>query len=282
VTEDEIARIQSEAPNNSMNKLLEPLKDGEKRAVGYFQKIACAGTDITYTFKTGTESLTLHSKGFSKLQLLALVPEAEDLAFGCAAKVENMMAVINYMPGKAAAAGTLATIAFVPKTFKLRTEEELAKVDEIAYSEREVVPKVIIKERSAEDKAQEKADAERRQAEYEAQIKESKMKQVRQSLRKPQENEKQVLATIEKIECIKDKIIFSARTGGQLLKYRASTFDSVILKMLTNEYSNINLSCGSAPPPMLAVLTFVPDNTAKAKENGVLVAVEFVPRTFTL
>jgi len=286
LTRDEISRIQSEYPNISMNKQLEPLKAGETRAVGYIQKVACVRGEVIYTFKTETETLTLRTKDFANLKLLALTSDVADIEFGCNAQLENVLAVINYQAGKDAKANsTLLAVAFVPKTFKLKTAEEIAKSEKMVVEMPDPPPPArteLPQDKKAEFEARVKEETSRRQADFDAQRREALMAQVRAALRKPQDDEKQMLGTIQKIECVKGKIVFHVQADPQLLKFRTLSLNDIKIMMLSSEYTNVHIGCGVNLPPMLAVITYVPDPSPKSKETGILVAVEFVPRTFTL
>lgn len=117
LSDEEIKKLQEDSVIDGLNRLLQKPKEGEKQAVGYVQKITCAGGMVTYSVKTESEALTLTSKDFASLDLLAMTPEAEALALGCAAKIQNILTVVVYRPGKdAKAKSTLLSVAFVPKT----------------------------------------------------------------------------------------------------------------------------------------------------------------------
>jgi tetratricopeptide (TPR) repeat protein len=283
LSDAEIKKLQEDSVIDSLNRLLQKPKEGEKQAVGYVQKITCAGGAVTYSVKTESESLTLTSKDFASLDLLAVTPEAETLALGCSAKIQDILTVIVYRPGKdAKAKNTLLALAFVPKNFKLRTAEEMAKNDalinesmgndEDAQSYTETVISGPAESTGPSGEAF-PTDEDRRAA---------ILKRIGDSLRKPQADEKRVMGILEKIECVKDKMIFYVKAETQTLRLRAASLQDIKLNLFTNEISGVQIGCGKKPEPVLSVITFRPDNNPKAKENGEIVAVEYVPRTFKL
>jgi tetratricopeptide (TPR) repeat protein len=277
LTEAEIKQIEEDREIYQLNRQIHKPKPGDRQATGYMQKVACIKGEVIYTFKTDTEILTFVTKDFSELDLSALTTEAEDLSFGCDAKVQDILAVITYRPAAptatAAAAKTkpaLMTVAFVPKFFKLRTAEELAKTANVVLvddSERPERP-----EMSEEAKA---AMEEQRRAGI--------LKWVNDSLRKPQDGEKREIGILERVECpSRDKILFFVNTGSSAIKLRALSPKDLILSVFTQEISQIQLGCGAKPPPINAVITYRPETDPKAKENGMIVAIEYVPKSYKL
>ncbi len=283
LTQEEIDRLQKQHANVTMNKLIEKPAEGEKQSVGYFQKVACAKGEIVYTFKTESEILTLAGKDFAGLKLLALTPEANELAFGCAVKAENILTAITYRPAKDSKSGaTLSSIAFVPGTFKLMSANEIDKVEK-SYADGEVYesPEAISEQAStpADKQMSEPKDG---QADFEQQRREAMMQQIRNAMRKPQTGEKQVLGTVAKIECLKNKIVFHIMAGSQLLKFRALNTADIKISVFSAEAGGLQMGCNTNVPQIPAVITYTPDSDPKAKENGLLMSVEFVPRSFKL
>ena len=203
------------------------------------------------------------------------------------------MAVINYRPARAVGGrASLSAIAFVPDNFRLMTKEEMAAADEINYvdappSQSQRPQGIIV---TAENRDKILADMQRqaeeagksRQAEMEVSRRSAMMEGVRKQLRQPQDDEKRVIGTVEKIECGKGKVVFHIKTNNQTMKFRSTNFADVKLMIMNPEYGVFTVGCAQTIPPSPAVVTYVPDLSSKSKEIGILVAVEFVPRNFTL
>jgi len=133
--------------------------------------VACVKGEIIYTVKTETESFVLSAKDFSNLELMSTIEEAQNLEFGCDAPVKDFLAVLNYRPAAdtgTKSRGSLTVITFVPKFFRLKSEEELKQAREV----------IIEDETTVEIDPQAEADRER-------QRREDMLDDIKQALRTP-------------------------------------------------------------------------------------------------
>jgi len=261
MSESEIAKINEENEINSLNRIIEKPKSDEKQIVGYIEKIVCAKGEINYTVKTGNESFMLTSKDFNELNLTAMAKEAENLSVGCDTQMQNILTVITYRPSadaKAKSKGKVLSLAFVPKFFRLKSEEELAKAQEI----------IVVDEES--------------QADIERQRKEAMLSAIGEALRQPQEGDRREIGIVEKIECSGQNVFFYIKTGTQTLKLKAASPQNVRFAAFTPEVGQMQIGCGVKMPVVPAVITYRPNTDAKAKQNGEIIAVEFVPQSFKL
>jgi tetratricopeptide (TPR) repeat protein len=261
-TEAEIAKIEEENQINNLNRIIAKPKAGEKQAVGSIEKVACLKGEVFYTVKTDTESFQLSSKDFSALELSAMIEEAQSMEFGCDAQVSNLRAVLTYRPAadaKAKTRGNLLAIAFVPKFFRLKTQEELNQAREIVLVEDET-------EQTPEEKA-----------EMEKNRRAMMLDGIKQSLRTPLAGETRALGIIEKIECSGNSIIFITRIGAQTIKLKAKSPQDVKMMSFTSEVAGMQFGCGVKPPPITAVITYRPKD-----KDGEMVSIEYVPKSFTL
>ncbi len=269
----EIANIQKNNEINGLNRLLEKTKPDETRLLGYIDKVACVKGSITYSVRSGTETLTLTSKDFAELHLVTFIEEGFRGEVGCDARLENMKAVITYRPvpdPKAKTRGHLVSLVFVPETFELRSEEELAKAEEIILHDTEEIPD-----------SGPSQNRERIEADIAAKRREFMLNSINEALRKPEDGEKREIGTIDKIECTTKSVVFHVNVEGRLLKLRTDSPQSIRLATFTPEAGQVP-GCGGRMPPVPAVITYRPNDDAKAKQNGDLVAVEFVPASFKL
>jgi len=265
LTEAEVARIKEENEINNLNRSVLKPKPDEKQIVGYLEKVACVKGEITYTVKTETEALTFTTKDFSDLDLMSMVEEAQNMDFGCDAKVKDYLAVLNYRPAtdpKAKSRGNLMAITFVPKFFRLKTEEEMKEARQVMIVEdeptREIPPQV-----------QEDMEKKRREAMLES---------IKQALRTPLDGETRVLGIVDKIECSNNSIFFFAKIGIQSLKLKAKSPQDVKIMSFTPDSGGLQFGCGVKLPPVPAVITYRP----KDKDGGEMIALEFVPKSFKL
>jgi tetratricopeptide (TPR) repeat protein len=269
LSEAELAKINEENEINNLNGMIaEPLA-GEKRVVGRIEKIVCARGEINYTVKTDTETVLLSSKDFLSIQMIAMVKEAENVQVGCDAKMSDILTVITYLSSadaKAKSKGKVISLIFVPKFFKLKSDEELAKE-----------PKVYVVEEEPQTEANPNEEADR-----EKQRREDRLNAIRQALRQPQEGEKREIGIIEKIECSGQSMFFYIKTETQTLKLEAKPKD-VKFAAFTPDVAQMQIGCNVKMPNVPAVITYkTSDFRLTDTAKGDLIAIEFVPKSFKL
>jgi tetratricopeptide (TPR) repeat protein len=269
LTEAEIARIEEENEINGLNRVMPKMSGGEKRVAGYIQKIACAKGEISYTVKTETEIVVLTSKDFLSLEMIAMVGDAQNLKVGCDAKISEILTVITYTPSadaKARSKGKVIALFFVPKFFKLKSADELAKTQ----------PTLIV-----DDEKPEEIDP-NAQAEMEKNRRERMLNSISQVLRKPQEGETREMGIVEQIECTGQGAFFQIKTDTQTLKLQANPKD-VKFAAFTPDIGQLQIGCGAKMPAVPAVITYrLTPFRLKDTAQGELIAVEFVPKSFKL
>ncbi len=263
LTEAELTALNQDAEVNSLNRMIGHAKDGETQIVGNLQKIACTNGQITYDVKTKTESFTLSSKDFSELKLVTYITDRTEV--GCGADLKSFVAVLTYVPDKEAKAkikGILTSATFVPSYFRLKTDEELAEAEKKLIS-------------PSDNVAFETADsAEAR--------KKAIFKFITDSLRKPQEGESREIGIVEKIECSEKLVYFTIKTATRTMKLKTNSLKDVRLASFTEELKGMQFGCRANIPPVSTIVTFRPNNDPKAKDNGEILSLEFVPKSFTL
>jgi len=95
---------------------------GEKRDLGYLEKIDCSGRRVFFNFKTATGTLKLLDLNPESLPIRVFTPDLSGMQFGCGTSVMDIPAVIVYTnkpDSKLKTAGEIVAIDFVPKSFKL-------------------------------------------------------------------------------------------------------------------------------------------------------------------
>jgi hypothetical protein len=101
-------------------------------------------------------------------------------------------------------------------------------------------------------------------------------------LRKPSANEKRVLGYLTKIECLGKIVEFSVKVDNQIMKFQAPNFDALFLMSFNSATSDVEVGCDTVKKETFAVVTYRPNEDAKAKSAGEIVAIEFMPETFRL
>ena len=104
---------------------------------------------------------------------------------------------------------------------------------------------------------------------------------INEALRKPLEGETRLVGSLTRIECGPKGLVFVVREGGRLLRLSTKGFENVLINAYTREAGG-ELSCGPLKSESLVVVTFRAATDARAKTDGALAALEFVPTSFKL
>jgi tetratricopeptide (TPR) repeat protein len=100
-------------------------------------------------------------------------------------------------------------------------------------------------------------------------------------LRKLQKGEQRVQGFLDRVECTQERILFSINTGRQMLTLQASGLERVRFVTFTPDVRG-EISCGHRRPPNAVVVTYRKAAEPRPRNDGEMVAVEFVPATFYL
>jgi tetratricopeptide (TPR) repeat protein len=104
---------------------------------------------------------------------------------------------------------------------------------------------------------------------------------VNDALRKPQEGETRVSAVLTRIECGPKGLVFVLKAGDRTLRLSAAGFGGLHLVNFSQQAES-ELTCGARKTATHAVVTYRAAADARAKTDGALVALEFVPANFQL
>jgi tetratricopeptide (TPR) repeat protein len=102
-----------------------------------------------------------------------------------------------------------------------------------------------------------------------------------EALRKPLAGETRVVALLTRIECGPKGLVFVFKAGERPLRLESAGFGGLHIVAYTPDAGG-ELSCGPRKTETRAVVTFRPAANARAKTDGSLVALEFVPAAFQL
>lgn len=277
-TPEEIAKANEAQRQLNLNQSLKKTGESQKQIVGHLQKISCANNNITYLVKTESEIVSFNSKDFQSLALMAYESDAEKAQIACNANLSKHKAVFTYQPNKAPklnSLGELVRIDFVPEDFRLLSQSEIetaqAIVDKVENAPTEPPPvtgngQTIVGNPNSQD--------------FEEMRRNAMMKAMKEALRKPLEGEKQDLGTIEKIECDKNGQFFVFKTSTTLLKLKAP--QNIQIRAFIPDAGGQQFGCGMKAFDIPAVFTYKADDNPKAKINGELISIDFVPKSFKL
>jgi hypothetical protein len=104
---------------------------------------------------------------------------------------------------------------------------------------------------------------------------------LREVLRKPGDGEKQLQATLLKIECESKNIVFVVKAGEQTLRLRTNGFEEIEITTYDPKVQG-DITCGVRKPENSVLVCFVPQLDKRLKTDGVIKSIEFVPAEFKL
>jgi tetratricopeptide (TPR) repeat protein len=100
-------------------------------------------------------------------------------------------------------------------------------------------------------------------------------------IRKPAAGEEQIMGLLMRIDCDAKGATFVVKVGDQLIKLHAPNFDGIQFTTYTPDVSGA-ISCGPRKQANKVVITYRPTKDGRAKSNGDLIALDFVPKDFEL
>jgi tetratricopeptide (TPR) repeat protein len=110
---------------------------------------------------------------------------------------------------------------------------------------------------------------------------EAMLSAVGEALRKPLEGETRARGVLTRIECNARGLVFVVKAGERLLRLASKGFEGVQIMAFTQEAGS-ELTCGPRRGESPVVVTYRTAADARAKTDGSLVALEFVPANFQL
>ncbi|MCO6510448.1 MAG: tetratricopeptide repeat protein [Aridibacter famidurans] len=260
ITEADVERVNLENMINRLHMELPRLGRTEKMVIGRLENIGCDGGKPSYRINTDDGVLNLVSEDFTSLHLLTLDEKGIVVEVGCDADLSSIKTVFTYLPAEDGTAGTLLSMTFVPDFFRLKTPEEIAATR----------PVVII------DDERESTGG----VDFDEMRRISMMESLKRSLRKPGAGETRVLGKLMKIECGRKFTTYVISAEGRTIKLRNDPEVTLHIITYTPDANGIEFRCGFGPLDVPALVTF--RSTDEKKLDGNIVAIEFVPPSFTL
>lgn len=259
----------------SINGALRKLPAGEKRVIGSIQKIDCKTRPLVYTIKTPTETFTVSSNDFESLTLNAFTPEANKAQIGCDENLAAMNAVITYRPKiipRSTVRGELVAVEFVQNDFRFLDQLAPPRLAKRTVTE---TPTTTVAGTLTEPPPL-------RSAEAEAQRRAAMMQAINLTLKKPAEGQKREMGYLDKIECTSKGVFFHIRTVARTFRLLNSSPESLKIGVFTPDLTDMQIGCGIKPIEIPAVFVYTDKPDAKAKTDGEIISLEFVPKSFVL
>lgn len=110
----------------------------------------------------------------------------------------------------------------------------------------------------------------RNEAEFEA---------INAALRIPRDGETRVAAHLSGIDCNDGRIVYTARSGNEQIRFFSHDFQKLYLRKLEPATAK-SIGCGTVKDEFYAILTYIPSGDIKAILKGELVSIEIVPERF--
>lgn len=278
LSEEEIAKITEIQTLRSINGELRKPADTEKRLLGFVEKIDCK-RGVVFDIKSGGETFSLVSKDFQGLEMNVFTPEAADLPIGCGTDVGSIQVAITYkersIPGSTAR-GDLIALEFVPKNFRLLTEDEMKAQPSFIR----VGPPPTSTDATSPPPL--KRQAPPAPQDQEATRRKFMMDQIRGSLRQPLEGEKRATGYFDHIECTPKGNFFYFKTGDVMLKLLSDPEHRPDIKLYTQDLEGVQFGCQTKAIEFPAILVYKDAPVGKTRSAGDLLTLEFVPKTFVL
>lgn len=105
---------------------------------------------------------------------------------------------------------------------------------------------------------------------------------LRDVLRKPQAGEERVRGKFSRVNCTPKGAILEFKVGDRLLRLGTAAFAQILFTSYDTNVKDAEITCGQRQPENEVVVTYRPSKDAKAKIDGEIIAVEFVPKDFQL
>ena len=121
-SDDQIEARRREAIIKGIRENLRKPADGEKRDIGYLEKVECNDKAAFFHFRTPSRTFRLFSPASKQPNIVLYTPDLAGAQFGCGMKPLEFPAVFVYTvsaDAKAKTDGSLVSIEIVPKSFVL-------------------------------------------------------------------------------------------------------------------------------------------------------------------
>jgi tetratricopeptide (TPR) repeat protein len=280
MTREEIERAKADLSLRAMNNGLRIPQPGETHVLGHVQKIDCRKRPLVFTVSSADGTFTVTSRDFESLTLKTFVADADRIQVGCDASVGAFNAVVTYHAKSAAPKdqprGEIVAIEFVPDDFRMMTEAELAqqtpprlvRIEDVDATGAALPPGAQRQEPTQEEANTEHGDAIRRQ--------------LVASLKQAGEGEKRDIGYLQKIECSSKGIYFIMRTSAGDLRLLNLSPETLAIRIFTPDLDGVQFGCALKPLEYPAVFVYKATPDPKAKTQGTILSLDFVPKSFTL
>lgn len=104
---------------------------------------------------------------------------------------------------------------------------------------------------------------------------------LRDALRKPAEDETRVQGSLVRIDCDAKGITFVVKVDDRVIKLHTDKFQNVRMVAFSAD-AGMEINCGPRKSETSVVICYVPLSDPKARFEGTIKSIEFVPKDFKL
>lgn len=128
LTDAQIALIQEELEINNLNVMLRRPVNDETIVLGTLEKIECTGGQIYFRVSLDGKTLDLTAERFGDIKFGVLTPGTRAFTFKCDGGFPDEKVAVIYRPAAGSdEEGVLTSLTFVPKIFRLKSLDAIAR-----------------------------------------------------------------------------------------------------------------------------------------------------------
>jgi tetratricopeptide (TPR) repeat protein len=284
MTDEEFAKASEEANIRSINEALRASQSGEKRVLGYVDKIECKGAAITYLIKASDGVIALTSKDFQGLEVNSFTADGGNINIGCGEDLSALLAVVTFKEPpaqKLGGKGDLVSVEFVPKTFRLMSRQEIE-----ARIAPKTAPDATLSEKDeppvTSSPIMVSTTGSGPPPDFEKAVRDNIMRNIRSAIRQPGPGEKREMAFLQKVECKGKDVFFNMKTTSAVLRLLSPNTEALPIRVFAPDLGGVSLECNTSIMDFPAVVTYSETADKKRKSAGTIVSLDFVPKNFTL
>ena len=159
---------------------------------------------------------------------------------------------------------------FVPAGFRLMTAEEMVQPP----------PRIVAIDSVGPDGTALPPGQRPPPRDTEKERREAILQAIRNAVRQPAEGEKRELGYLERIECTDNQAFYLLRTGTRLLRLYSPAPAALQIRVFTPDLAGMSFGCTTGPIEYPAVFVFTESTDPKAPGSGIIVGLDFVPKSF--
>jgi hypothetical protein len=266
LNDEDLKQIELNRELSNLNSVLDRPRPGEVQMIGSIEKITCSDGAIAYTVVSDGAPFKLWSSKFEDLRLSVLVQGMHSFKLDCGVRFAGQKAVLLHKTAEAGKGGRpeLTSVTFVPENFQLMNKNDL------------MASRLVVVEDDMRLRGRERDSV----SGYSRVSEAERYSSIKDSLRKPEALEKQIIGRLDRVDCANGTTRIKAIAGDREWLFTAATLSSVAVNWFSSKALNFRLACGAESSAAGNVLlTYKPNATGGPPE---LTGIEFIPADLPL